>query len=395
MTGTLSPDETAGTPRLVFANQLRGLAALAVAGSHLVGVFWGMQDFLALATAAPAQGGPVPGIFSLFAYPWLNFGPLGVGVFFLISGLVIPISLQHHTRGSFLLARALRIYPVYAFAALACIAVIGAEAAYWHRPFPYGGWTVGSNVLLIYNLVGQPSIDLVNWTLCVELKFYLLMALLAPAIRRGSVLPLFILAAGLLGLDAALSAGPLAGLAARVPNVAGAVGTEAVFLVYMLIGVLFHCHLQRRVGTARLLCGVAALFACFVGCWRLSPIAAQVPVVTLNYGYALGIFGLAYALRRHARSVRLLDWMAAISFPFYLVHSTIGYAVMKYAMIAWGVPYLAALGLAMLVVVAVAHTLHVSVERWTIQAGKRIAGRATIPIISRPRLKDREYTTSL
>ena len=372
MTGGVTSGD-AGPPRLVFANQLRGVAALAVAGSHLFGVFWLMRPFLELATAAPAQDGAVPGVVGLFTYPWLNFGPLGVGVFFLISGLVIPISLQHHTRGGFLLARALRIYPVYAAAALLDIAVIHADAAFWHRPFPYGDWTVGSNVLLIYNLVGQPSIDLVNWTLCIELKFYLLMALLAPAVRRGSVPVLFAAAAGLVGFNAAVSAGWLGPHGPA--DGAGALAMEAVFLVFMLVGVLFQCHLRGTVGAGGLAGGVAALFGCFLLCWRLSPIAAQVPVVTVNYGYALAIFAGAYALRRHARPVWLLDRMASISFPFYLVHSTVGYAVMKYAMIVWSVPYLPALAVALGVVVAVAQGMHVLVERPTIRAGKRSGGR--------------------
>ena len=89
--------------RLIFANQLRGIAVLAVVFSHLVGVFWGMRDFVGLASASPAQSGPPPDLFILVSHPWFNFGPFGVGLFFLISGLVIPFSLERHTRGTFLM----------------------------------------------------------------------------------------------------------------------------------------------------------------------------------------------------------------------------------------------------------------------------------------------------
>ena len=173
--------------RLQFANQLRGVAALAVACSHLIGVFWVLRDFAALATATPVQPGPNPPLVALVSHPWFNLGPFGVGVFFLISGLVIPFSLQRHSGGGFLLARLLRIYPTYVAALLIEVAVVYGNGMFWQRPFPYDAWTVVANCLLIQDLVGRPSIDLVNWTLCVELRFYLVVALVAGAVRRGSV----------------------------------------------------------------------------------------------------------------------------------------------------------------------------------------------------------------
>ncbi len=78
-------------PRLIFANQLRGLAALCVVGSHLVAVFWAMRDVVGIATASPPQPGDGPPFLGLFLLTWFNLGPFGVGIFFLISGLVIPM----------------------------------------------------------------------------------------------------------------------------------------------------------------------------------------------------------------------------------------------------------------------------------------------------------------
>ncbi len=80
--------------RVRFANQLRGVAALMVACSPLVGVVWLMPDVVSLVTATPTQTDTVPGIVGLVVYPWVNLGLLEVGVFFLISGLVIPFSLE-------------------------------------------------------------------------------------------------------------------------------------------------------------------------------------------------------------------------------------------------------------------------------------------------------------
>jgi peptidoglycan/LPS O-acetylase OafA/YrhL len=370
--------------KLLFADQLRGLAALSVAGSHLVGAYWAMRDFVALATAAPVQGGDPPAwLFGVFAHTWLNFGPLGVGVFFLISGLVIPVSLDRHTRGSFLLARMLRIYPTYIAALLLEMALLHAAAAYWHKPFPYGNWTILSNALLIHNTVGQPSIDLVNWTLCVELLFYGLMAMFAGVVRRGAVMPLLLLAGAILAGNALVTWAlatwpPLAAHIAR-HDLVETFSTESVFLVYMLIGVLFNYRLRGRLGLGGFVASVAAMLALFLACWRCSSIAAQYPVVTVNYLTALVLFAVLFGLRRFARPVRALDAMARISFPFYLIHSAVGYSVMKLLMLGLGLGYLPALGLALASALGLATALHLAIETRTIAWGRRLAHRPPDP----------------
>ena len=363
-------------PRLIFANQLRGLAALCVAGSHLVGVFWAMRDFVGLATASPVQAGDPPAIFGLFSHTWLNFGPLGVGVFFLISGLVIPISLEQHTRASFLLARLLRIYPTYVAALLLEMAIIHANAAHWGRSFPYGDWSILSNALLIYNTVGQPSIDLVNWTLCVELKFYILMMLLAPQIRRGSLGTLLLVAAAILAANLALTWPPLADRIKR-PDLVETFSTESLFIIFMLVGVLFNFHLRRLLRSRGLVASTAVLLALFVACWMQASIRAQVPIVTVNYLYALALFVTLYSLRRHARPIRFLDFLADISFPLYLVHSLVGYSVLKIAMLDLGTPYMPALGLTLVVVCGIAAVLHRTIEIKTIALGRVLAKRSS------------------
>ena len=358
--------------RLRFANQLRGVAALAVACSHLIGVFWVMRDFAALATATPVQPGPNPPLVALISHPWFNLGPFGVGVFFLISGLVIPFSLQRHSRGSFLLARLLRIYPTYVVAVLIEAAVIYANAAYWQRPFPYGPWTILSNCLLIQDLVGQPSIDLVNWTLCIELRFYLVIALIAGSVRRGNMAALAGVAVGAVGLVALAAAGTFGPPGADPVLLSYTVSTGAQFTVFMLIGVLFNYHLRRCIGTAALLGGVAVLGLLFALCWRMGALSGQYPGVPANYACALALFGALYAVRSSIPSNRLLDAMAAISFPFYLVHSLIGYSVLKLLVVVGGVGYPVALAGAVMVVLGLSAGLHLTVEAASIRLGRQL-----------------------
>jgi peptidoglycan/LPS O-acetylase OafA/YrhL len=360
-------------PRLIFANHLRGLAALSVVISHLIGAFWGLRDFIGLATSSPVPVGEPSPVFAVVSSPWLNFGPFGVGVFFLVSGLVIPISLRAHTRLSFMLARVLRIYPTYLAALLIEIAVLHVNAAYWDRPFPYSDWQIASNALLIHTAVGQPIVDLVNWTLCIELRFYLLMALFAPLVRRGNLATLFAVAGFVLGAHAAIASGLLGAQVLVGPGFWQATSYESLFLILLLVGVLFSFHNHGQLSTRGLVVCVTAMFAMFLACWPLSSIKDQFPAFTLNYVYGLMVFSILYGLRRRVEKFVILDFFAAISFPLYLVHALIGLSILKWLMLSFNMAYMLALALAFSFVVGLATLLHLTIETRTIALGRKLS----------------------
>ena len=376
----VQPDST---NRIRFANQLRGLAALSVATSHLVGVYWLLPGVVSAVTFSPDQAGPPPSaLLGVVAYPWFNFGPFGVAVFFLISGFVIPFSLEQHSRTSFAAARLLRIYPTYVAAFLLEMAVVYAASLAWHRSFAYGATAVVTNALLIYDLVGQPSADLVNWTLSVELKFYGLAILLFPAIRAGRAGILVAAGASVLLLNGLMAAGLVGDIAAPPSTVSYTVSSHSVCLGYMLIGVAFNFHHRRLMPGWALWLTAEVLAALFVSSWRLSVWGGQYPVVTLNYLYALILFGGLYAIRRFVPPVPVLDAMAAISFPFYLVHSLVGYSLLRALMVGGGLSYYPALAITLPALLAIAAALHVLVERPSARAGRQL-GRLRAGVAAR------------
>ncbi len=368
--------------RIRFANQLRGIAALAVACSHLIGVFWAIPEAVTAATFSPPQAGPLPGLFWIANLAWFQLGPFGVALFFLISGLVIPFSLEKHSRLSFVLARLLRIYPTYIAALLLEMLVLYGAAQAWGRPFGYGGWTITANALLVYDLIGQPSIDLVNWTLSVELKFYLLVVLLAGPIRRGNAAALIGAALGILAANAALA---WFGWLDAVPSTpAYTFSSHSLCLIYMLMGTLFNFHLRGKIGTGLLWGGVGLLLLVFAVTWRTTVWRAQFPAVTVNYAYALLLFAGLYAVRHSIPRNPVLDVLAAISFPFYVLHSLLGYSVLRAGMVGLGWGYYPALLVTVAVILAASALLHWVVERPTIRAGRWLApanGRAASPLV--------------
>ncbi|MDP5007772.1 MAG: acyltransferase family protein, partial [Glaciimonas sp.] len=101
-----------------FANTLRGFAALAVLISHYFDFFWIHRDLSAKLTNTSILS--VENYATPFYVSWINFGAgfdwgaYAVGVFFLISGFVIPFSLKQETLVNFAMRRLCRIVPTYA-----------------------------------------------------------------------------------------------------------------------------------------------------------------------------------------------------------------------------------------------------------------------------------------
>jgi peptidoglycan/LPS O-acetylase OafA/YrhL len=279
---------------------------------------------------------------------WFSMGQLGVALFFLISGFVIPFSLERYSRSGFLLARLLRIYPVYAAAVALDVAVLASSAAYWGVPFHLSPGSVLANLLLINNLVGVPTLDMINWTLAVEMKFYLLVALLYQPIRTGR----------------------MGGLCC-VAVLLAVCGADLVYIVFMGIGTAFKFHHDGRLSMRSLIAGAGGLFTLFLAAMFFRMGKAMFGNF-VTYGYALGLFGLAYLLRHKARPIAVLDRLADVSFPLYAIHTLLGYSLLKLLMMGLGWSYLPALALTAAVLGIAAFGLHLAVERPTIALGHRL-----------------------
>lgn len=94
--------------------------------------------------------------------PLVDFGWVGVEIFFVISGFVIALSAQGRSPRDFLIGRATRLYPAAWICATVTLAVL-----LWNGKPDWTGW-IGSMLL---NPVG-PWIDGVYWTIVVEMVFY-------------------------------------------------------------------------------------------------------------------------------------------------------------------------------------------------------------------------------
>ncbi|MFB6825751.1 acyltransferase family protein [Streptomyces virginiae] len=148
-----------GTPpaaaRLGWLDGLRGIAALSVALYHL-----------ALPFLWVPHGSRVP--------YYLDPGVFGVLLFFLVSGYIIPASLER--RGdvrAFWVGRAFRIYPVVILTVVASLLLLPrAHTVISGWSFEHGLLSLVGNGLMLQDMMGIPSAIGVMWTLTYEMVFY-------------------------------------------------------------------------------------------------------------------------------------------------------------------------------------------------------------------------------
>jgi peptidoglycan/LPS O-acetylase OafA/YrhL len=367
------------SPRIEFANSLRGLAALSVLLSHYLGVFWLKREItagLANAPVLPSGEFPIP-LYVRLLHPVESFdwGPFGVGLFFLISGFVIPFSLQRYDWKAFAVGRFFRLYPTYAAGLTLCIVAIYLSGLYFGRDFPYSASEVAFHYLLgARDLAWSRNIDGIIWTLEIEVHFYLLCALAAAWLRRGSslllILPLAILAGSLLLTRHMPGWGVHNAPAFHLGYVATFNGQ---FLVYMFIGVAFNLH-HRGILRPRILpFAVAGLFGLFAASWYYS-VHRYFFEQIWSYGAALAVFCAAAGLADRWPRNRLLGFSADISYPLYVVHGVAGYVALR-ILLDMGVEGWLSIALVTSAAIVLAWAVHVGIEVPTHRLGQKLARR--------------------
>jgi len=381
----LSRNAKISVAKLEFANALRGLAALSVVVAHYNSFFFENAALIGTIANTP----PAVRIASSALDVWGTFlrlfpfggGEFGVALFFLISGFVIPMSLQRYDWRGFLVGRVLRIYPTYFAGFAVTLLALWISTRTFGKPFPYEARSVIVHFLPgARDLLWSPHIDYVVWTLEVEVKFYVVCAIAWKWLRHGDrsvfAIPLT-LAVCAFGIELLLPGwlradAPAYQIAYRLGYV---FATAARFLAFMFIGVAMSYHYRRRLSTAGLCAIAAMLYGLFWILWSNASDSLSMRVVN-SYTLALLVFGVSYALSNRWRPNRVLSYFADISFPLYVIHAVAGYVALG-IMAVHGVAPIVALGCTLAGALLASTLLHVGVELPTHRLGQRWARALT------------------
>ena len=371
----------ARSDRLAFADVLRGLAALTVVIGHFTFLYMTSPAVVATLTyAEPAESMALPAAIGAINDVF-NWAAVGVAVFFLISGFVIPLSMETATVRGYFVKRLLRIYPTFWVALAFGVAALVISSSYWSKPFPLTWRDYLANFILVTEWSGRFDILSVAWTLQIELKFYLIAPLVAWLITRNGTFALLGWGFGVAFLYWLAIAGcnddVMTCWGRRAPWVY--VAWEGMYVTFMLIGSVFYAHYRKRISTLAAVLVSGALFGSFVFSFLWSHQASMAPIMIQSYAEALVIFAVFYACRERIALVQPFKSLADISYPLYVVHPLVGYVTMR-ILTAKGMSYPLALAIALVLVFSLATAMHYLVEKPSLALGKRLAAK-----LSRPR----------
>ncbi|XVU21742.1 acyltransferase family protein [Actinoplanes sp. CA-054009] len=333
---------------MAWLDALRGYAALTVVLFHLSPQIIGVERHMAI-------------------YRQIDLGKYAVLLFFLVSGYVIPMSLERHgSPRRFWIGRLLRIYPAY-LVTIALVALL-VTAGLMHWPGSLRSETVTgvlAHASMTPDLAGLRGVVRVFWTLSYEMVFYLIVTglyawrwhrlsawwaggLALVALLAGPHLPDDLWGgsfahrralAGVLLLILVLVV--LACLKQRHLKAAGVLGM-AVVLVPALNG---HPSAGSTVTSSRqALTILAVMFAgTVVYRWQHGQIGrfaglTALTMVTLGLlgsqrTYAttaavVGTFLFAYAMRNRTMPL-VLPWLGQISYSLYLLHVVLLFLMLR------------------------------------------------------------------
>lgn len=295
----------AGSQRFENIDIVRGIAALMVVFQHAserAGIFGPEQHFL---------------------INWFNPGQAGVVAFFLVSGFVIPLSLERgRSLKRFATSRILRIYPLYLFVFLFTYLIVR------------GDMSVGiflAQIAFASEYIHSPNYVGNSWTLAIELAWYVLFAVLfALRLNRSTA----IIAGAFAVLLIAASVVTLIGL--RLPM--GRIGMLATCVVGLL------CYRARAeaqlgpnvlAGAVLILCILAGLIVGFGLVEYHGKVEFNLRSILLSWGAGYALFFASFFMTLPDAPGRLLRKLGEISFSVYLMHTFALRIVSATALAGW------------------------------------------------------------
>lgn len=352
-----------GNHRYKAIDGMRGIAALAVVLYHLSG-----NLKTELSQVLPE-----------FINRLFSFGYLGVPVFFVISGLVISLSIGSNQitgqyAANFILRRSLRLDPTYWAAIFFGLLLLLIKNRVTATPdaLPSAGNVVAHMFYLQDILSVSPLISVVFWTLCLEVQFYLfyLFSLwLAQRINvRGDRYLVHMLILMAIGIYSILLDRNL--LSISIP------GLFFSNWHYFLMGVLVGNAIRHLSSSGVLLFSWLVLEMASCAYFTIKPyqLAGIVSSLIIYLLWRQNLMGSVFTSSP-------LQYLGKISYTLYLLHPDIGWKVISFGrnflhghLSSAVVLLLFTLSIAVSIVFA--HIFHVAFERPSLRLSNRLKGKS-------------------
>lgn len=230
--------------------------------------------------------------------PILNYGWLGVQLFFVLSGFIIcwalPITYHFKNSITFLWKRIVRIHPPYLMSISLVILLNILNEQFYHPDWQ----NIALHFGFMNNFFHKPYLNPVYWTLGIEFQFYVFVAFTIPIIlsKWGKWFVLTISFAGIF-----------------IPYL-----TQTLFNHFSLFGVGIICYLFRKELVSR----IAFIFI------QISLLL----LIAINMDIAQSFAALlaCLLLLTNLPENKIVTFFAKISFSLYLIHDIIGSNLVVY-----------------------------------------------------------------
>lgn len=350
--------------RRTYLDVLRAFSVLCVVYTHFIAVGGGKI----VPVLGPGSNGPlidrgwmgVP-IFLVHDQLSTHFGAIGVSMFFLITGYLMPTMMERYSRSQFLVNRFFRIFPTW----WACLLIMGIVLAVFEgRTF---GWDVFlANAFLVQGYLHIGVVISVIWTLMIEIAFYAIVAI----VGRFSVWKFFATQASLVAFAVLFAAG-------KPGSLTYILASHVPFLLLILVGTSIYLSERMKSFGPLLVAGAIALS------WAVENVMGPMRDTDLVYRNAstvLIVTAIFLAVREMSRAnwfeglARRTEWLSDMVYPVYLLHVPVGLVTMDLLHHVTKVREFIVFP-ALAVVLVVAWIVHVAVELPAIAAGRYVGRR--------------------
>lgn len=286
--------------RILFLDYLRVFAFVSVLIGHK---FYGtLSEFV----SNPATHASPRYLVNLLL-PFFEAGGAGIVVFFLISGYIITFVLQNELPRAFFIKRIFRIYPLYMAAVLLQVFTIWVMDGSLPKPS-----ILIPQLLLIGDFFQTPyTLQGVEWTLRVEIFFYLFMGIarhfnLLHAHKK--IFP-FIILLSILGL----------GFLAPIPaHSIWSHGYLTIYAPFLLLGTLFYFQENKEISAWFLFSSVIFVLAQY---YMLISIHQQAWVNSHFATFGVLLFFFAWRYRQIFQPYPLVLFLSNLTYSVYLFHN--------------------------------------------------------------------------
>jgi peptidoglycan/LPS O-acetylase OafA/YrhL len=294
---------------------------------------------------------------------WFNPGVFGVTLFFLISGFIIPASIEHGGLRRFWIARFFRLFPLYWLSIVLAVFLMALGAHI--NAHQFSAREILLNCTMLQEYLKVPHLLGLYWTLGLEMAFYLICsAMFATGLYRHTVSITWIIAIGLILIDLACIA-----LHRSLPF------GRIQLLIAAFVGTALYRVATGSVPLRSLLpLGAVLAISLTAAAWlrfSLYP-GPSIQAHFFSFGCILSSWLSAYALffalfvKRSRCFPAPLIWLGTVSYSVYLLHPLV------LSLLPPGLPLVASSCAVILITVALAHYSYVFIEKPCIALGRNL-----------------------